>query len=61
MKRAGCLSDFECVLSEFRFVHLQFGHLKVGILLVACVIEEVHEVAPFKGAVDLLRETESLG
>ena len=55
MKWAGCLSEFECVLSEFCFVHLQFGHLKMGILLVARVIEEVHEVAPFKRAVDLLR------
>ena len=31
------------------------------VLLVACVVEEVDEVAPFKGAIDLLRETESLG
>ena len=33
----------------------------MGVLLIARVIEEVYEVTPFQGAVDLLCQTESFG
>jgi hypothetical protein len=55
------VSEFQGILGEFCFVHLQFGDLEMGVLLIARVVEEVDEVTPFEGAVDLLRQTESFG